>query len=331
LSLFNRKIDVTVDWFRRNIFDLIGGIRTSGIGGQYNKQANFGEMRSRGFEFTVAGSPIKRDEGFSWRTQLNFAINKNKVTRLDVNQNIWTLVRAEGAPLEGNSQRGLYSIQFAGLDSRYGYPTYIGTDGKQDTYLYLQSTDVDYLKYHGPVDPTFTGGFYNQFRYKDFTLSTLLTFSTGNFVRLQPTYTVFYNDYTSMSKGMVNRWLMPGDENYTSVPAILDQFTRDNRVLRASGSTVNPRYTYNAYNYSDIQVAKGDFVRLKNISLSYQLPTKVAKRLTMSNAQVSLVGNNIALLYSDKNLKGADPEFFNNGGVAMPVPRQYTLSLKMGF
>src|SRR5690606_11264973 len=120
LSLFNRKIDVTVDWFRRNIFDLIGGIRTSGIGGQYNKQANFVEMRSRGFEFTVAGSPIKRDEGFSWRTQLNFAINKNKVTRLDVNQNIWTLVRAEGAPLEGNSQRGLYSIQFAGLDSRYG-------------------------------------------------------------------------------------------------------------------------------------------------------------------------------------------------------------------
>ncbi|NGM60548.1 SusC/RagA family TonB-linked outer membrane protein [Sphingobacterium sp. SGG-5] len=331
LALFNNKINITADWYRRNIFDLIAGIRTSGIGGQYTKQANAGEMKSRGFEFTVAGSPVKREGGFNWRTQLNFAVNKNKVTRLDVNQNIWTLVRPEGAPLEGASQRGLYSIQFAGLNPNYGYPTYIDERGDQNTYLYLQSTDIDYLKYHGPVDPTFTGGFYNQFRYKDFTLSTLLTFSTGNFVRMEPTYTTFYNDYTSMSKGMVNRWLMPGDENYTDVPAILDQFTRDNRVIRANGTTINPRYTYNAYNYSDVQVAKGDFVRLKNISLTYQIPARLAKRLSMSNAQISLVGNNVALLYSDKDLKGADPEFFNNGGVAMPIPRQYTFSLKMGF
>ncbi len=53
--------------------------------------------------------------------------------------------------------------------------------------------------------------------------------------------------------------------------------------------------------------------------------------LKMNNAHVSLVGNNIALLYSDKNLYGADPEFFNNGGVAMPIPKQYTAGFENGF
>ncbi|TDS13971.1 SusC/RagA family TonB-linked outer membrane protein [Sphingobacterium paludis] len=330
LQLFN-KVDLTVDWYKRDIFDLIGSIRTSGIGGQFIKTANYGKMKAHGLEFTVAGTPISSSAGFRWRTQFNFGYNKNEVTELEVNSNIWTMVRAEGAAREGYSQRGLFSVKFDGLDPNYGYPTYVGTAGVKDTYIYLQSDDVDYLTYHGPVDPTFTGGFYNNFSYKNFTLSTLFTFAAGNYVRLQPTYAASYNDQIALSKDMVNRWLIPGDENYTTIPALLDAFTIDNRVYQANGSTVSAVYPYNAYNYSDQRVAKGDFIRLKNVSLAYQLPKKVTDRLQLSSAQISVVGNNIALLYSDKKLNGADPEFFNNGGVAMPIPRQYTLSLKVGF
>ncbi|MBD1430663.1 SusC/RagA family TonB-linked outer membrane protein [Sphingobacterium litopenaei] len=329
IQLFN-KIDITADYYKRNIFDLIGSIRTSGIGGQFIKQANYADMEANGFEFTVAGNPIRKDDGFSWRTQFNFGINKNKVTNLEVNQNIWTLVRAEGAAVEGYAQRGLFSIQFDGLDPNYGYPTYIGTEGEKDTYIYLQSEDIDYLKYHGPVDPTFTGGFYNNFKYKNFGLTALLTFSSGNYIRLQPTYLANYSDLQSMSKDMVNRWLMPGDELVTNIPSLLDP-TSGNRVLRANGTTVSSVYPYNAYNYSDQRVAKGDFIRFKQIQLSYSLPKSITNKLKMSSAQIALVGNNIALLYSDKKLNGADPEFFNNGGVAMPIPRQYTFSLKVGF
>ena len=65
--------------------------------------------------------------------------------------------------------------------------------------------------------------------------------------------------------------------------------------------------------------------------MRYQLPKTFVERLKIANAQLAFVGNNILLLYSDKALNGADPEFFNNGGVAMPIPRQYTLSLKVGF
>lgn len=330
LQLFH-KIDITADWYQRNIFDLIGRLRTSGIGGQYTKSANYADMKAHGFELTVAGSPIRRENGFSWRTQFNFGINKNKITNLDVNQNIWTLVRAEGAAVLNHSQRGLFSIAFDGLDPNYGHPTFIGTNGEKDTYVRLQSEDIDHLNYHGPVDATFNGGFYNNFRYKNFGLTALFTFGAGNYIRLQPTYEAAYSDLAAISKDMINRWLMPGDELRTTIPSLLDDLSLGYRVLRPNGTTVNANYTYNAYNYSDERVAKGDFIRLKQMQFSYTLPQSITSRLKMSSAQIALVGNNIALLYSDKRLNGADPEFFNNGGVAMPVPRQYTFSLKVGF
>ncbi len=333
LGLFKDKINITLDYYKRNIFDLLGDLKTSGVGGQNTKYANYGKMKAQGFEFTIAGNPINVPNGFRWRTQLNFAHNTNEVTQLDVNPNIWALVRAEGAPMKGYAQRGLFSVVFDGLDPNYGYPTFVGTDGaRHEPYIYFQNTtDVKYLKYHGPVDPTFTGGFYNQFAYKNFTLSALFTFAAGNFVRLQPIYAPSYSDLNSMSKEMANRWVMPGDEKYTNIPAVLDAFTMTNRIYRVNGNTTDARYAYNAYNYSDQRVAKGDFVRLKNVSLAYQIPQKISSKLKMSNVQLSLSGNNIALLYADKKLNGADPEFFNNGGVAMPVPKQYTLSIKANF
>lgn len=333
LGLFKDKVNITLDYYKRNIFDLLGNLKTSGVGGQNSKYANYGKMKAHGFEFTIAGNPINTQNGFKWRTQLNFAKNTNEVTSLLVNPNIWALVRAEGAPMQGYAQRGLFSIKFDGLDPNYGYPTFVGTDGtRHDPYIYLQNTtDMNYLVYHGPVDPIFTGGFYNQFSYKGFTLSTLFTFAKGNFVRLQPTYSVSYSDLNSMSRELVNRWEMVGDEKVTSIPAIIDPFTVNNNMIRPNGTSTNARYAYNAYNYSDQRVAKGDFVRLKNVSLSYQIPNKISSKLKLTNAQISLVGNNVALLYSDKKLNGADPEFFNNGGVAMPIPKQYTLSIKASF
>jgi len=332
LTFLQDRMNLTVDVYKRNIFDLIGNLRTSGIGGQYTKTANYGKMEAHGLEVTLGGVPITREKGFKWRTQVNFGLNKNKVTELEVNQNIWTLVRAEGAPLEGKSPRGLYSLQFAGLNPEYGFPTFIGANGKPSPYVELQSDDVEYLKYHGPVDPTFTGGYYNQFIYKNFTLSALITFAAGNYVRLQPTFADAYSDMDALSRDITDRWIMPGDEKYTNIPSILDQLTSTNFVINPNtGLAVNSRYPYNAYNYSTERVAKGDFIRLKNISVGYQFPKAMISKLGLNNLQLALVGNNIALLYSDKKLNGADPEFFNNGGVAMPIPKQYTLSLKVGF
>jgi hypothetical protein len=61
------------------------------------------------------------------------------------------------------------------------------------------------------------------------------------------------------------------------------------------------------------------------------LPAKIVQRTPFKTASVNVVGNNLWLIYADPNLYGQDPEFFNAGGVAMPINKQVTVSLKVGF
>lgn len=321
LGFLNDRASLTVDVYQRKGFDLIGAFRTSGIGGQVTKQANYADMESKGIEVTAGGTPLKTRD-FSWRTQFNFGYNKGKITKLDNLPTIWSLITADGGPLVGHPYRGLFSVQFKGLDPNAGVPYFINEEGEESANVYLQDENVSYLKYEGPVDPVFTGGFFNTFNYKNISLSALVTFSAGNKVRLDPSFGTSYTDLSAMSNDFVNRWVMPGDEMLTNVPAIVD---------RLVASQLGSVYPYNTYNYSTERVADGGFVRLKQVMLSYQLPASAFKRLGITNSSLSLVGNNLWLIYSDDRLNGQDPEFFRSGGVALPMPRQFTLSLKLGF
>ena len=87
---------------------------------------------------------------------------------------------------------------------------------------------------------------------------------------------------------------------------------------------------YNAYNYSTERIAKGDFIRMKEISLNYDFPKSLASRMKLSNLSLKLQATNLFLIYADKKLNGQDPEFFDTGGVAAPVPKQFTLTLRLG-
>ena len=87
---------------------------------------------------------------------------------------------------------------------------------------------------------------------------------------------------------------------------------------------------YNAYNYSTARIAKGDFIRMKEISLYYDFPKSWISHLKLSDLSLKLQATNLFLIYSDDKLNGQDPEFFNTGGVAAPVPKQFTLTLRMG-
>lgn len=329
LALLKGRLNFTTDFYRRNIFDLIGGIQTSGIGGEYSKTANYGRMAGHGLEVAIMGKAIDNKD-FKWTTNFNFGINKNEVTELEINPNVFRSVSANGAPVVNYPQRSLFSIPFAGLNHDYGYPTFIGSDGRPTTYVYLQDDNLLNLKYEGPLDATFAGGFYNQFTYKDFTLSALFGFSAGNMLRLKPSSQSSFDDLSAMSRDILNRWVMPGDEKFTSVPAILDQLSAS-KIVDANGSVIDVRYPYNLYNFSTERVARGDYIKLRQVAISYNVPKSITSKLKMSNASLSLVGNNLLLLYSDRRLNGQDPEFYATGGVALPVSRQYTLSLRVGF
>lgn len=323
VGFLKEKLTLTVDLYNRNGFDLISPIRTSGIGGQPDKSINYADMKSKGIEVAL-GAQVVNAKDWGWRSSFNFGYNYNKVTKLRGDRNIFELVSSDGGPKEGFPYRGLYSVEFKGLGNVDGVPEFLNEKGEVSRIVDLRSDQIQHLKYEGAIDPKLTGGFYNQFRYKNFTLSGLFTFSAGNKVRLNPIFNASYSDLDATPLEFKDRWTLPGDENKTNVPSILDREAFNK--LRQDGA-----YPYNTYNYSSVRVADGGFIRLKQISLSYNMPASVLKSIGAGSASISLVGNNFWLIYSDKKLNGQDPEFFSSGGVALPIPKQYTMSLKIGF
>ncbi|WP_461489824.1 SusC/RagA family TonB-linked outer membrane protein [Pontibacter sp. HJ8] len=320
-GLFNERVQLTVDGYVRKAFDLIGLIRTSGIGGESVKIANYADMKSHGVELTL-GSSLIDNQNLNLRTQLTFGYNEGEITNLQNNPDIWSLVTPEGGPKEGFPYRGLFSIRFEGLDPENGTPIFTNESGERSGNVYLQSDETQYLKYEGPVDPIVNGGWFNSLRYKNFTLSGLVTYSGGHKIRLNPAFKTSYTDLDAMPNDFLRRWLLTGDESTTDIPSILD---------RVEAAELGGTYPYNNYNYSTARVVDGDFVRLKQVSLSYNLPATRVSSFGLNALSVSLVANNLWLIYADDRLNGQDPEFFGSGGVALPVPRQFTLSLKAGF
>ena len=125
-------------------------------------------------------------------------------------------------------------------------------------------------------------------------------------------------------KEMKNRWMVAGDEAKTTIPVIASK--------RQFETIDGLNYAYSAYNYSDVRVADGGFIRLKEVSLEYSFPQKWFEgQKAVSSFSAKISGTNLALLYADKKLNGQDPEFYSSGGVSSPVPRQFTLTVRLGF
>ncbi len=323
VGLFKNRLSASIDGYSRRSFDLISRIKTSGIGGEPYKVANYANMNSHGAEFLISGQILKQKK-LEWKTTLTFGYNETKITNAQNVPLIFDLVKAEGGNREGFPVNSLFSLNFQGLDHESGIPLFIDETGNVGKGVFLQDDKIDYLVYEGPVDPTITGGFSNTFSYQNLSLNIFITYQAGNKIRLYPAFRSVYVDLDAMPKEFFDRWEMRGDEKITNIPAISDQLL--NYRTSATGA-----YPYNNYNYSTVRVADGSFVRLKTVALTYKFGDAALKRLSVfKNCSVTAALANFWLIYSDKKLKGQDPEFFNSGGVAQPIQKQVTLSLKLG-
>ena len=334
LGFVDNRINLEFDWYRRNNYDLIGLVQTMGVGGQTTKYANDATMRSTGIEFTFSTVNVKTRD-FKWTTDWIFSWAENKITKLQSQPQIYELVSgSSGSRRQDYPVGAMFSIPFAGLTEE-GLPTFyvdkehtvIAGPGSYDLINFQEYEDIDWLKYEGTVDPTITGSFGNTFSWKGIKLNVFFTYSFGNVLRLDPlcyVYSSQYSDLTASMKEMKNRWVVPGDELRTTIPAIATK--------RQYQEIDNLYWGYSAYNYSTERVAKGDFIRLKELSLSYDLPSKVFEgQKAVTSFGVKVTATNVWLAYADKKLNGRDPEYYNTGGVSSPTPRQFTLTVKLGF
>ena len=323
-GFLHNRINLTFDWYRRNNFDLIGAAVATGYSAGMQQYSNVAEMKSSGVEVSLSTVNIKRDD-FSWSTSFVYSHTSNEVTRLKSVERLIDLVAGSGFTTEGYPVRSIFSIPFAGLNKE-GLPTFRVSNGAiTTTGIYFQESDpkeLAFLRFSGSAEPTDMGSLGNILRYKGLTLNLFLTYSFGNVIRLDPFFSNRYDDLRAMPKEMRNRWMVPGDELKTDIPVIAS--TRQNR------NDTNLGYAYSAYNYSTARIAKGDFIRMKEVSLAYDFPKPMIASLGLQTLGLKLQATNLFLIYADKKLNGQDPEFTNAGGVAVPMPKQFTLTLRLG-
>ena len=310
-------------------------VYTQGAGGQTEKYANLADMKSHGVEIGLSTVNIQTPI-FKWTSDFIYSLAKNKVTSLENSCNAYYLIVGQHSnnpymipTLEGYPVRTLWSYKFAGLNEE-GLPQVINENGEKtigDVNIQETKNLEDFLVYEGPQDPTWYGSLSNTFTFTNqklgkLALDVFITYSGGNVVRLDPVFSSSYSDLSALPKEFKNRWVVPGDEHITTIPTIAS--------VRQVYNDLYLGYAYNAYNYSTARVADGGFIRMKDISLTYEFSPTLINKIGLHTASLKLDATNLFLIYADKKLNGQDPEFVNSGGVASPLSKQFTLTVRLG-
>lgn len=322
-GLFKDRVTGEFSYYKNNIDHLILNVPQSpSTGLPTSVPQNVGTMYNKGVEVTLNASPVV-SKNFSWNTSFNVTFNKNEVTYLAPGL---PYVTTSTASLEtvSRTQAGypigyLWVIRTGGVDPATGKRIFVNSVGTKVYYQYYApsgtfnySTQPDgTVKYVSPTgatsisqaadavmyantQPKQYGGWDNTFRYGNFDLNVLLTYQTG-----------FYVYYGSNAGLHDQRWWNNDRDVLT------DSWTKTGE----SGKLwARPVYGDNVSNGSamplDINVFKGDFVKLRNITLAYTLPSTVLSKAKISSVRIYVSGQNLAIM---TKYPGPDPEVSSNG------------------
>ncbi len=248
---------------------------TSGGNGTF--LSNSGDMENKGVEISLSIKVIDAKD-FKWTVDANYAFNKNTIKSLPDGQN-FLLYKSFQALQVGKPLNSFYLVQYAGVNPANGNSQYLKADGKTLTEEY----DANDLTVLGTSDAPHNGGFTNTFSFKGLELSAFFVFSKGNYIYNNARYNVEYYAYTTsgFARSGLTAWTTPGQ--VTNFPRI-DEATQ--------GQTT--RF-----------LEKGDFLRLRNVMLSYSLPKSITQKLKIQGLRVFAQGQN---LYTWHKFQGWDPE-----------------------
>lgn len=318
-ALFNNRIQGAVDIYDRLSEDLITNTRISEVNGFSTLPINFADVSNKGVEFGLTTRNIRAPKpDFNWSTTVNFAYNKNEVKKVNIDPNVSRMLSPfpykPDAAIVGKPLNSLYSVSYSHLDEE-GVAHFNLANGETTEDRRDLEFGVDDLVYNGPIEAPYQGGISNLFEFKNFKLSALLTYGFGNYFRKEEILTSWmYSPDQNLNKELLNAWKEPGDENFTDIPHLKNETGANNHKFY--------------WNKSDIRVVKGDFLRLSNVTLQYNLPESILKTLKFSNAYVQLEGNNL-LLFADEDLDGYDPETFPYK--SLPLSTSFMLSFNVTF
>lgn len=316
LGFFKQRLTVEFDLYQKKTYNLLLNANLPPTTGYNRAIKNIGSTQNRGLEITVGFSPVQNKD-FTWSSSFNIAFNRNKILGLTENQLQLTTSQSWGDDWKNIpgyvAKIGSPIAQFYGLiyDGVYNYDDFIKVG---DTYTLKENIpsnggaranikpgDIKYVDLNGDLqisegDKTVigtpyakhTGGFSNNFTYKNFDLNVFFQWSYGNDIinanriLFESSYKYGYNQYATYA----DRW---SPENQTSnIPG----------VAAGRGSSLKA--------YSTRTIEDGSFLRLKTVALGYNIPADFVKRSKVfKTGRVYLSAQN---LYTWTNYSGYDPE-----------------------
>ncbi|QJW90887.1 TonB-dependent receptor [Spirosoma taeanense] len=329
MEFLNGRVRVEADYFKKNTTDLLLNVAIPSYAGGGTQTRNVGEVENKGFEFSLGGTPIDK-AGFRWETNLNFSTLRNQVLSLGGLPRLGTgtgvgagmsttneFMLMPGEPLGsywGLKYLGTFKPNEADLAARFGRvpgdPHYEDRNGDN-------TITTDDFQIIGRAFPKATGGWNNTFTYKGLTLN------------------VFFNGVFGVDKLNYTRAAAlsgSGDARQFILAEIRDYYRPGNETSNIPAFTK----TYQPFTQSSRFLEDGSFIRLKNVTLSYSVPTGFIRN--KASIRVFASATNL-LTFTD--YKGPDPESARVGSAtdtaigidygSYPNAKTYTLGLNLGF
>ena len=318
ISLFNNRVDFSADYYKKNTRDLLLFRPIPTTTGFNSILENVGNIEGQGFDFALTTHNLKG--ALNWNTTLNLSTYKNKVTNL-----------FEGTPIPGDfaTQIGVgqplgafYLIKSLGVNPETGDMMYEDINGDG----IINSADRQYL---GSPLADFYGGITNSFSYKNFDLNIFFQYSYGNDV------------YNMNAEGIGGSASLGANASAAGgAPANIFREIYEDRWTPENPNAKYPRIVAGTAGINNTQrssryLEDGSYLRLKNITLGYNLPSNVVSKVKLSSARVYVSGQNILTF---TNYSGFDPEVstsfsVSNSGVdqgAIPQFKTYTVGVNIG-
>ncbi|HKG68357.1 MAG TPA: TonB-dependent receptor [Segetibacter sp.] len=312
VAVFKGRLTVTADYYTKTTEDLLMSRTIPGYTGFTSIIDNVGSIENKGIEIEIGGDPLVGK--VRWNTGLNFSANRNKVLNLgnidrlgyrttkggySVNDPFMYLIVGKSfGQIYGYGYEGTWKTSEAKEAAAYGQlpGDRKFTDANSDGVINRQD-----LKVIGNAFPDFIFGWNNRVSYKNLELNFLIQGTKGNDIfnmgRIR-----MENPGEGTSSRLLDRWTPENQD--TDVPGFIDQKTREeagltNKIAIGSDQRIS-RW-----------VEDGSYVRLKNITLSYNLPKSVLDKIRLSNLKVFVSGTNLITL---TKYTGYDPEVSSYNG-----------------
>lgn len=289
--LFKNRLGLDFTYYNASAKNQILGIDVPAATGFNSKLINAGEIRNRGFEFLLYGTPVK-NKNLNWEVLVNFSRNRSEVVSLAPGINTLSMGSVEGATIQARPGQP--------------YGTIVGYDFKRtpdgDYWLNASTRSfqkADTMSVLGNIQPDFLAGITNTIRYKGFSLSALIDMRIGG--------EIYSNSKFIQTTGGSGKFTENGDN------LIAPGYYQDGDGKFVENTQVIGRQEYYSAmgwgGISEYYVIPADFVSLREVSLGYTIG-KLLPKSFLKDAKLSLVGRNLLYIYRDPMFKlmGITPE-----------------------